>query len=516
MIKQACPHCRAVQTFPDAARGRVVRCAGCSREFSLPADDSVKTLEPVTAPDSVFEEQTLVGPTPGAANPARVAAAAPMPAPLPPPKAMAAPLPPPPPVAPSASHPSLPIGPPPLPPPRGAPLSLPLLLVSFFSLIVTAGCVFGIWQVLRPTKDKAGDTAAISSSLGRFAGIEIGSKGVKLLVVDIVRLEGGSTVDYDFEIIEEKSINTNLGTLPSGKLDFDPKSLTRTIEAVKELTSLSKEKHQVAADKIYVAVSSGVMEPFQVNPDAAARAQVTLKERITPVAGTEPDFVESLEEGKLGFLTCVPSDDRTNSVLIDLGSNNTKGGAYDADKVFYPMSLGFGTSRYQKAAAEAAEKQRRSYPDMATMLRPSLLDKEIKEDLNRTPILGVKKKAHLIGGGVWALATYTRPAAVADKRVKLTASDIAKFRELVRSTAPAAIPEKVVGTLPAGKTRDAAAAEITKVQGVFNPEQLISAAEILTALSEGYQFEGKTLSFFRKGQYGWMLGYMLKKSGAEK
>ena len=58
--------------------------------------------------------------------------------------------------------------------------------------------------------------------------------------------------------------------------------------------------------------------------------------------------------------------------------------------------------------------------------------------------------------------------------------------------------------------------ELGRVSKAFSEKELQGGGEVLRAVADAYQFEKKTVHFYRNGQHAWLLGYMADKSGAEK
>lgn len=95
---------------------------------------------------------------------------------------------------------------------------------------------------------------AVSMSFAeKFAGIEVGGKGLKISVIDIKNLETG-----EFTIIKSWSRNTAItrGISIDGRLR--PDDITESANAVKEILEQLKSEYNLADDHIFTIASSGV------------------------------------------------------------------------------------------------------------------------------------------------------------------------------------------------------------------------------------------------------------------
>ncbi len=90
----------------------------------------------------------------------------------------------------------------------------------------------------------------------RWAGIEIGSSGAKLVVLDA----RPGPVGIRFEDVVAKDLPGNITAnlvKNNGVTKFAPEAIERTVEAVRQLRDVARQ-HKVDDDHIYVVASSGV------------------------------------------------------------------------------------------------------------------------------------------------------------------------------------------------------------------------------------------------------------------
>ncbi|HET7115427.1 MAG TPA: hypothetical protein VFI29_03005, partial [Hanamia sp.] len=81
-----------------------------------------------------------------------------------------------------------------------------------------------------------------------YAGIEVGSKGVKMSLIEMNR---NAKKNSNYNIITDTSVNTDF-------ISFDRKTFDATLNALSGLYSIAMEFYQLNPDKIFTVISSGV------------------------------------------------------------------------------------------------------------------------------------------------------------------------------------------------------------------------------------------------------------------
>jgi serine/threonine protein kinase len=382
-----------------------------------------------------------------------------------------------------------------------------IILGLLFTVLLVAGGSGGyyLWRFLSTP-------APPNPALGRWGAIEIGSKGIKAIVIDV--FENEDKDGYDFSRVWEDNANPTLVASAADGQAFDPKALAAAQDHVRNFFNIMREKYELPAERIYLMCSSGLFVPFAKNSEALKKNKDALAERVMAATGRPIDFASAKDEAKLAMKSCVSPKDWKSTVLIDIGSGNTKGGYFGSDDVFESMDIDFGSVTYAKRVKDEAKRSYKPFLEQAAALRPTLLEKPLHEQIENMPGLAKQKKVQLAGGVVWALATFTHPNDAND-RVALTAADIDRFAVLIQ------MPEKElrIQVLPQVKDPEQYKKidrEIQDVQNKFTPENLQAGAEILKALSQEYKFADKQLSFFRRSHYAWALGFILEKNNIRK
>lgn len=328
----------------------------------------------------------------------------------------------------------------------------------------------------------------------RHGGIEIGSKGVKAIVLEIAP----EASDKPVKVLFTKTANTTLADLKDGSFRRD--ALEETVAAVdalfREITA--PDKYNVAEGSVRVVASSGL-------PNAPNKAD--LARMIKDKTGRDLAFINVQNEVLLSILGLAIRGDKDQALLIDIGSGNTKGGYLndrESGKVAY-ISVPLGTVTYA-ARVEKEVAKGDPWPKRVAALRDEALNKPLRAQVSQNPDLGKKTPVYLLGGVVWAMATMLHPEHVDRALVPLTVADIDAFRQLLAKD-PTAFP--AVDETSFGET---AQTELRRVRDTFTPENLIAGAEVLAAIADTFGLAGKQLYFARNGQAAWLLGYVVRDS----
>ncbi len=336
-----------------------------------------------------------------------------------------------------------------------------LAVATFLALAaVTPGCA--------PDDTSAAPPAA---RLGKYAGIEIGSTGVKLLVVEFIPSD---TYGYDIKEPWVETKNTGLSELAGNPPQFDPAKLEATAKAVKAFVEAAKDKHGVTAERIHVVSSSGVFARFGENAAAIDKARATLTKAVKDATGLALVFIDSTDEGTLAARAIIPRKEAAESLLFDVGGGNTNGGFFDDKGAFHSLALKYGTRSFYALVQDEQKKSGASFADSAKKLRETVLVKELKDLGSREPAAAGRRRVHVIGGITWAMTTYLHPAEQTDPkatRVHLGPEDFDRFAEFVGSHSA----EEARDKLAVGPNKAAIRKEVEECAKAYStPEQLLA------------------------------------------
>jgi hypothetical protein len=166
-----------------------------------------------------------------------------------------------------------------------------------------------------------------------YSGIELGSKGVKM---NIINVETNSQ-KVTYTSVFDTTINTDF-------ISFNGTNYMKTLEALASLYLKSNQEYKVYKENIFVAVSSGVKQAAYKENKFPNLESLIYSFKLAIV---EPDrTVEILSVDREAILShkgIVPSNEKMTTILIDIGSGNTKGGYYITETLFNTFTLPWGT-----------------------------------------------------------------------------------------------------------------------------------------------------------------------------
>ncbi len=370
-----------------------------------------------------------------------------------------------------------------------------------------------VFTAVKTTDDKP----TAGKSLGKYGGIEIGAKGIKSVVVDFTAAEGGG---YAFTMPFERDHNVGLAALPTGGSDFDPVVLDRAVAEVKQAHDQMTKSHGVSADKVFVVASSGLFVSFKDNPAARERNAAELTRRVKAATGLDLQLVSEKDEGRLSMLACVPTRDFPTTLLVDVGSGNTKGGVHTAPDTFTPLVLDAGVKSYTEKVDANAD-LRPAVRLSAAQLQQKLLARPLHDQTEREPGLLAPRRVYLNGGIVYAMATYTHPVERGKMRTPLKVGDIDTFRKLLARPDQEAVRREVLAAVPQTTDEGKATAklveeDLAKIPKIYSPRQYQNGLDILEAVSAEFDLARKEVIFFNKSHLTLIMGSIIENGEIEK
>jgi len=360
--------------------------------------------------------------------------------------------------------------------------------------------------------DKGNQAPPQNAVFGKHGIIEIGSTGIKVLVIDAFAAGDG----YDFTVDFKDNANINLVSAVDKK-EFTPQGLDEAAEQVRRFHTLMREKHGVPAERIYVAASSGLFVPFKGDAEALEKNQKALAERVKGASGGgKLYFATAGDEGRLALLAAKKAGQRKDWLIVDIGGGNTKGGYFEGADSFISFDLANGSKVLTKKVGEAAKKREKPFDDVVVDVVRESLAGPAREEVQRKQGI-VQQKKLLLGGGIaWAMANYTHPGDIDHNHFRLTVDDLKRFRELSKLDHAAARAEVLQQVAGDEKKTEKVKKELDNIQKIFPREQLRTGAEILLVLAEEYKFGDKEeIEFNRKSDVLWALGFILERNGLE-
>jgi serine/threonine protein kinase len=334
-----------------------------------------------------------------------------------------------------------------------------------------------------------------------YGGIEIGSKGIKAIVLNVEAAEDGYKPDARMPL---KTVNTTLmsGVAQTGK--FSTEALDATAKEVKKLYTQMRDQYKVATERIRIIGSSGLKKPDKSEVDNRDE----LVKRIESATGGKMSFLDAEQEVRLSVSGIIPTKYLRTAILIDIGSGNTKGGyqeGYQGDDHFVTINIPYGTVSFtdevNKQAATTGD-----FAGQAEKLRREQLLPTLQHEVERKPGLVNRHRAYLSGGIVWAMANLLHPAN-REANIEITPQDITTFATLA-SNGDQSLLNPTLSGIKDEKTRHEVEEEIQRINETFTPQNLIAGAQLLQSVYIGFKLANKEVYFSRYGSMGWLLQYV--------
>ncbi len=339
-----------------------------------------------------------------------------------------------------------------------------------------------------------------------YAGLEVGSKGVKMSVLEI---ENNSQEAGAYTVIKDTTINTDF-------ISFTQPTYLATLAALNRLYEIAYKELKIPATNIFTAISSGVKIQAEKENKQNWIDQLTNAYRFNY---NEPErivaVIDVMEEARLSHLGIVPDAKRYNTFLIDIGSGNTKGGYFPRGKTDYfkLFQLTWGT----KSANNAVEKRYEGDNSLGTFYKnlnrvlTGAEDDEIIYAVNESGSYPLSDNVAFSGGIAWALATLMYPELVENAVVPVNYDDVVKFNEKLLDKYPTLSDYYIVRTLTdptldktlIGKT-------VKTVNKVFDQRAMLSGTGLMLKIMRQFvsSNERKNFYFVKNGSVGWISAYV--------
>ena len=331
-----------------------------------------------------------------------------------------------------------------------------------------------------------------------YAGIEIGSKGIKMTIIEVSNVKKSI---YEVKAFWTENIGIAKGIATTGKLNDE--DINKAVEVVKNNYHKILNDYKVDNKNIYVVASSGV--GMATNTDE-------LIEKVKSVIPKNLDVMSTESESRFLLRGCIPSKLYSDGLVLDIGGGNTKGGYVEVgnnDKeIFYPLSINWGTITLtekinnEKKPDKAGKMD--NYIEQERSFRTRLRI-EIKDLYKSKPLCQAKKNIYLSGGAVWAFYTLFYEGEATENYNEIKFDDMLYYNEILLFNF-----EKYENI---AKTNSA----VEKVLNTYSLKHLLSANNILIEMLENLEdIETKKLYFAKQGEIAWLISYIIESSSGSK
>jgi hypothetical protein len=366
-----------------------------------------------------------------------------------------------------------------------------IALVSFLVASITA------------SSQKASTTSFNSGFV--YSGIEVGSKGVKLSIIEIGK---NAKTTGAFSILKDTSVNTDF-------ISFSSPTFSATLAGFNSLYNLAINEYKIPAHRVFTVISSGVKMQAEKEGKTEWINKLVDSFRIKlNEPGRKVHVVDVLDEARLSHLGIVPEKRRYSTFLIDIGSGNTKGGFFPGNdtKTFRLFQLNWGTKSTFNEAAKRAEEDN-SLPAFNKFLNRVLFGAEqtdIIYAVNASGAYPLSDNIAVSGGIAWAVSTLMYPEQNQNSVVTVKYSDVVKFSETLFRNYKALSAELLTKDITSKPEKEAVTKEINRVHQVFDQKSLMAGTGLMLKIMRQFESAFETKQFFlvKNGQVGWVSAYV--------
>lgn len=339
-----------------------------------------------------------------------------------------------------------------------------------------------------------------------FAGIEVGSKGVKM---SLLEMEKNARQTGAFHILRDTTINTDF-------ISFTQSTYQATVGALNSLYDVAVKDYHIPTANVYTAISSGVHIQAEKENKLNWVDQLINAFRFN---FNEPErkvtVVDVKEEARLSHLGIVPDSRRYNTFLIDIGSGNTKGGYFPSGNTtdFKLFQLTWGT----KSVANNTEKTMGSdnslenYNKQLARVLTNAENAEIIYAINESGSFPMSDNVAFSGGIAWSLATLIYPELIENSVVPVTYEDVMSFNEKLLKNYNTLSDYYLIKAM-GDKSLDMNAInrEVKRVNQVFDQRSLLAGTGLLLKIMRQFQSVNERKNFYlvKNGSVGWISAFV--------
>jgi hypothetical protein len=339
-----------------------------------------------------------------------------------------------------------------------------------------------------------------------YAGIEVGSKGVKMSILELTK---NAKQINAFKIIKDSSVNSDF-------ISFNTASYAATLNGLQGMYNFALNKYNLSSNKIYTVISSGVKgQADKDNKTEWIKKLIDSFKLKIKEPNREVAIIDVSEEAKLSHLGIVPEDRRFTTFLIDIGSGNTKGGYFPNGNTstFKLFNVNWGTKSVTNESDKRCleDKSLINYNKNLKRVILGAVGDEITYAVNASNAFAMNDYVAISGGISWAVATLMYPELGTNTVIPVTYDDVLFFLNKITSTTRPYEPESVEKLLlDTDPNKPIILNEVKKVHKAFDQKSLLGGASLLLKIMR--QFSGiqekKLFYLVRNGQVGWITAYV--------
>jgi hypothetical protein len=338
-----------------------------------------------------------------------------------------------------------------------------------------------------------------------YTGIEVGSKGVKMSVIEVGKNAQSSGA---LSILKDTSVNTDF-------ISFSEPTFAATLNGLHHLYNKALQEYKIPAKKIFTVISSGVKMQAEKDQKSAMVQQLidSFKVRVNE-PGRKVEVVDVMQEARLSHLGIVPESRRYTTFLIDIGSGNTKGGFFPFGNTneFKLFQLNWGTKSTTNAAEKRMEddKSLANYNKQLYRVLAQAENGDIIYSVNASGAYPLSDNIAVSGGIAWAVATLTHPELMENPVVAVSFDEVRRFCEKLYTNFNTYSASFIAGNINRAEEKALVTKEVTRVHQVFDQKSLMAGCGLLLKIMRQFEsaFDTKQFYLVKNGQVGWVSAYV--------
>lgn len=339
-----------------------------------------------------------------------------------------------------------------------------------------------------------------------FSGIEVGSKGVKMSILEFSK---GSQKSGDYKVVKDTSVNTDF-------ISFTPATFSATLNAFTGLYNSARTQYNLDPAQIFTAISSGVSIQSEKEKKQdwltlladSFRLRINEPKRLVKV-------IDVKEEARLSHIGIIPDSRRFSTFLIDIGSGNTKGGFFPTDNIndIRLFQLTWGTKSISNATHDrlAGDTSMSNFARHMYRVLAGSADQEITYAVNVSGAYNMSDNIAFSGGIAWAVATLLYPELIDNAVVPVTYAEVEEFMTRIEKNHGSLSGDAVARSVSDPTVdKELVRKQAKIVNKVFDQRALLSGTGLLLKIMRQFEgvYEKKQFFLVKNGQTGWISAYV--------
>ncbi|GAB3902726.1 hypothetical protein GCM10028803_29900 [Larkinella knui] len=339
-----------------------------------------------------------------------------------------------------------------------------------------------------------------------YAGIQFGASEVKLAIFK-------TKYESDFY---EKDIRTKF-EVPNVSFSANTSASLEAGQSALKVCLDTISRYNIPTERIFIVFSNEMKEGLAKTP-ATKKMLYDQLSRALPNGNLRIDTTLSIDrEAELFTVGSIPRKVWPTTSSLNIGSDVTVGGYFDADKTFHPIEMPVGINTLVSQIESKRSLNTDAFKKEAQRVIKTVADTALAPRF-KTSGAGLQQRRTVgLGGDVaWALVTYLHPEKSGTTAVAISLDDVERFKKLVLDEYQSLTHPSVKDIADAG-IRAKAEREISTVRDQVSEKQLVAGALWLESIMKTYSTPSapKRFVFIRNSDIGWVTGKFLETISGE-